>query len=278
MSEVLREDAEQARHGFEVLAELFAVSLVFTEATGDPTGYEDPYGRALHGVVVEGLAAARSEAEHLATQLRLRHLGLVQGPGGHFQCWTGWLPQVSRQTPAAVRLYAPDASLGSADIHGVDNPTPDPDVRPVQDAYSAQVRDIPGRWVQPRPGSSRLSATWPWRARKARRSGASVATAAEKAGTASAAEPRLRDAIRTVLQIVDRAGDDKIARVAVGRQTVSIQPSDLDQGAAIAQELGLTSTADYPMAIPGFTDFSGDVGPLEVHVRGALHPRGGGVS
>lgn len=81
----------------------------------------------------------------------------------------------------------------------------------------------------------------------------------------------MMDAVATVLEILERVGAEKIALVTVGRQMLSIQPSQLDEGESIARALQLTGAHDYPTAVPAFTDFSGNVGVLEVHVRGALH-------
>lgn len=83
----------------------------------------------------------------------------------------------------------------------------------------------------------------------------------------------LPTALHVVAGLVELVGADRVAGCSVHTGSIRIQPSDLREGEEIASLLGLHSALDHHMALPGFTDWSGDVRGYEVHVRGHLRER-----
>lgn len=78
---------------------------------------------------------------------------------------------------------------------------------------------------------------------------------------------RVLDMVVETLAMVD---PERIAQVTLTRRHISLQPADLSDGERIAAMLGCDVPLDHRMITPGFTDWSGEVGGLEVHVRGTL--------
>jgi hypothetical protein len=79
--------------------------------------------------------------------------------------------------------------------------------------------------------------------------------------------------LQVVADLVEMIEPEKVAGFSVLGDSVRIQPSDLGEGAGIAALLGLQSAYDVHTTLPEFTDWSGQVRGLEVHVRGALRRR-----
>ncbi|WP_454859601.1 hypothetical protein [Promicromonospora soli] len=83
----------------------------------------------------------------------------------------------------------------------------------------------------------------------------------------------LPKALSVVTELVVLIGPEKVAGCTVHSGAIRIEPSELGHGEGIAALLGLHSVLDHHTTSPGFTDWSGLVSGVEVHVRGALHRR-----
>jgi hypothetical protein len=83
----------------------------------------------------------------------------------------------------------------------------------------------------------------------------------------------LPEVLHMLAELFSDLGPDRVAGMSVHYGNVRIQPSELTDGEAIARSLGLDSAWDNHAVIPAFTDWSGDVNGVEVHVHGALRGR-----
>ncbi|GAB4084025.1 hypothetical protein GCM10028784_06550 [Myceligenerans cantabricum] len=73
-----------------------------------------------------------------------------------------------------------------------------------------------------------------------------------------------------VIETLAAVGLERIGSVTLTPHRISLEPRDLAEGEQIAQALGCNLPMDHRMLTPGFTDWSGEVARLEVHVRSAL--------
>ncbi|MFD2024036.1 MULTISPECIES: hypothetical protein [Promicromonospora] len=105
---------EHARHGFETLANLYGLSCAVIEARAEITNHHDRHGHPLGVVVIEALADAYSDAEQLATKLKLDRADTALTSQAGLVCWIGWLRHVSQYDPVTLRLYAPTTGEGAA--------------------------------------------------------------------------------------------------------------------------------------------------------------------
>ncbi|MBL0886201.1 hypothetical protein [Myceligenerans indicum] len=79
-----------------------------------------------------------------------------------------------------------------------------------------------------------------------------------------------------VMETLAAVGLERIGSVTLTPHRISLEPRDLAEGEQIARTLGCTLPMDHRMLTPGFTDWSGQVAGLEVHVRSVLRrPLGG---
>lgn len=79
----------------------------------------------------------------------------------------------------------------------------------------------------------------------------------------------LKEVLAVVEQILDEAGEEHVASIAFSRSRISIQPSRMDQGEAIARRLGLGDGIEQTSCVPPVTDWCGRRDELlEIHLRG----------
>lgn len=79
----------------------------------------------------------------------------------------------------------------------------------------------------------------------------------------------LNHVLAVVKEILDEAGEEHVASIAFTRSRISIQPSRMDQGEAIARRLGLGEGIEQTSCVPPVTDWCGRRDEiLEVHLRG----------
>lgn len=81
-----------------------------------------------------------------------------------------------------------------------------------------------------------------------------------------------------VVQTLAMIGEERIAAVQYTRDRISLEPKHLAEGEEIARTLGCTSPLDHRILTPGFTDWTGEVEGLEVHVRATLRRPAGALA
>jgi hypothetical protein len=85
----------------------------------------------------------------------------------------------------------------------------------------------------------------------------------------------IEEGLTAAVRIVDTVGRDRIGAVTLTRGRITLQPTVLAGGEAIARTLGLDFPVDHRMLVPGYTLWSGERDGLEVQVRAALRTRVG---
>lgn len=73
-----------------------------------------------------------------------------------------------------------------------------------------------------------------------------------------------------VIETLAQVGLDRIGSVTLTPHRISLEPRDLAEGEQIARTLGCALPMDHRILTPGFTDWSGEVAGLKVHVRSVL--------
>jgi hypothetical protein len=91
----------------------------------------------------------------------------------------------------------------------------------------------------------------------------------------------MRDAICTVLRVVDLVGDDKVALVSIGREMerllVQLVTTDTDDARRIAAELRIPEDQDLASGFPAGTHiWSGTVGAEPHDIRYVIYARSSG--
>ncbi|MFE7506216.1 hypothetical protein [Promicromonospora sp. NPDC057488] len=80
----------------------------------------------------------------------------------------------------------------------------------------------------------------------------------------------LADSAAGVSDLLAEVGDARIKWVEVFRDHLVVHPERRSEGAAIAEQLGITVATDYPATRPGFTMWTGCWNGMDMYVYGDL--------
>lgn len=80
----------------------------------------------------------------------------------------------------------------------------------------------------------------------------------------------LADTTLSVRDLLDEVGDARVKWVEVFRDHLVLHPTQRSEGAAIAEQLGITVATDYPATRPGFTMWTGCWRGIDMYVYGDL--------
>lgn len=83
-------------------------------------------------------------------------------------------------------------------------------------------------------------------------------------------ESSLTRTIGIAVAALATVGLDRIGAITLTPYRMSLEPKNLADGEDIARALGCTSALDHHILTPGFTDWTGQLSDLEVHVRATL--------
>ncbi|MCF4122063.1 hypothetical protein L1785_13855 [Antribacter sp. KLBMP9083] len=88
--------------------------------------------------------------------------------------------------------------------------------------------------------------------------------------TKQGSESSLARTFGVVVEAVSKIGLERIGSITLTPDRISLVPRHLTEGEEIAKALGCNSPLDHHILTPGFTDWTGQVSGLEVHVRATL--------
>ena len=80
----------------------------------------------------------------------------------------------------------------------------------------------------------------------------------------------LADSATDVMVLLAEVGDTRIKWVEVFRDHLVVHPSRRSEGAAIAEQLGVSVATDYPATKPGFTLWTGCWNGMDLYIYGDL--------
>lgn len=87
----------------------------------------------------------------------------------------------------------------------------------------------------------------------------------------------LLDALEAARAAITLVGQQRLEVVIVTRGRISLQPTDLSDGASIAHALGCNVPFDHRLFVPGHTLWTGDRNGLEVQIRAELRDAPGAI-